>query len=80
MSSGTFSPIQEEDAFDEVVGLFHGLDRLVVVALVQPAEPPVPGHAGMEEELVDRRELGAQGPVQGAHDFRITFHMQTPEV
>ena len=52
--------IEIEDPFDEDVGVLHLVDRLLPERGGQPFEAPVGEHLGVDEVLVDGRELGGQ--------------------
>ena len=67
-------PVEVEDALDQVVGVLHLVDRLVVEVLPQALVSPVLEHAAVEEVLVDRRELGRQDLVEQVDDLRVSLH------
>ena len=66
--------VEEEDAFHQLVGVLHLVDRLVVLVLAELLEAPVPEHARMQEILVDRRQLVGEHRIQVPQDFPITLH------
>ena len=47
--------LEEQDAFDDDVGVLHLVDRLAVLVVAQLVEAPVLQHPRMQEILVDRR-------------------------
>src|SRR3569833_4408312 len=56
--------VEEQDALDELVGVLHLADRLVVGDLAEAAEAPVVVHPRMQEVLVDRGQLVGQRLIQ----------------
>ena len=67
--------IEKEDALDQNFGMLHLIDRLLLDEFAQPAEIPGLAHFGVQEVLVDRRQLFFEGLVEGRDNFRITFHI-----
>ena len=53
-------PVEEQDPLDQRLGVLHLVDRLVADVRRQLRESPVVAHLGVDEVLVDRRELGGQ--------------------
>ena len=66
--------IQEQDASDELVGMLHLVNRLVVLVLVELLQTPVLEHARMQEVLIDGGQFVLQYSVQIFDDFRVAFH------
>src|SRR5438477_505993 len=69
---------QIEDALDERVGVLHLLDRLRAHLLPQPLVAPVLAHAGVDEVLVHRRQLGGEHVVQRGDDLVGALHGRAP--
>ena len=67
-------PLEEQDAFDELVRMLHLVDRLVVRVLAEPVEPPVLQHAGMQEILVDCGQFVLEDLVEMSNDFDVALH------
>jgi hypothetical protein len=72
-------PVEEEDALDQAIGMLHLLDRLVVFDVGDLLQAPLLVHAGMEEILVDRRELARELRVQELDDLPVAFHAASIE-
>ena len=70
--------VEEQDALDQLVGVLHLVDRLVMLVLGEARQSPVAEHARVQEVLVDRGELVGQHRVQVTHDVRITAHAKPP--
>ena len=66
--------VEVEDPLDELVGVLHLVDRLVVEVLAEPLVAPVVEHLGVDEVLVDRRELGGEHLVEQLDDLVVTSH------
>ena len=65
---------QEQDALDQLVGVLHLVDRLVVLVVAELLQPPVLEHPGVKKILVDRREFVQQHLVQMLDDLLVAFH------
>ena len=70
--------LEEEDALDELVGMLHLVDRLVMLVVGEARQSPMTEHARVEEVLVDRGELVGEHRVQVTQDVRITAHAKSP--
>ena len=68
--------IEEQNALDQRLRVLHFVDGPFPDNAAQPAVVPVLAHLGMDEILIDRRQLFLQDVVEGFDDFRITFHMR----
>jgi hypothetical protein len=64
---------EKQDAFDERIGMFHLVDGFLVLVPGKLRKTPVREHPGVQEILVDRRELVLENDVQGFDDFRIAW-------
>src|SRR6201986_213553 len=62
---------QEQNALDQLVGMLHLVDRFFALLLGELRKTPVGQHAGMEEVLVDRRELILEHDVEPADGFGV---------
>jgi hypothetical protein len=71
---------QEQDAVDQLVGVFHLADRLVVGDLAQALEAPVVVHPRVQEVLVHRRQLVGEHRVQEPDDAGIALHGGPPQI
>jgi hypothetical protein len=71
-------PFQEQDAVDDLVSAFHDLDGRTVFPFAQCLETPVPERAGVQEVLVDGRELVLQNKLQSGDDVRVALHLRSP--
>ena len=65
---------QEQDALDHLIGVLHLVDRLVIFDMRQLAIAPVLQHAGVQEVLVDGRQLILQHHIEVLDDLRIALH------
>jgi len=65
---------QEQDPFDQTVGMLHFVDGFLLLVRFELLQAPVAEHAGMQEILVDRGELVAEHLVQVLDDFLVAFH------
>src|SRR5262245_1363237 len=54
--------------------MLHLADRLLVVVLGDPLEPPVAAHLGVQEVLVDADEFTGEHVVQGLDDLLAPLH------
>src|SRR5262249_20602390 len=68
--------LEEEDSFDEALGVLHLAHRFLVVLVAEFPEAPVLAHLGLAEILVDGGQLDGQGAVQGIQHLRITLHAE----
>ena len=69
--------LEVEDPLDELVGVLHLADRLVAVVLAEAFVAPVVAHLGVDEVLVDRRQLGREDLVEQLDDTRTAAHDRT---
>ena len=67
-------PVQEQDALDQHIGMFHLADGFGVDDLAQMYQPPVLEHPGVKEILVDRCQLVGEHRVQEPDDVAIALH------
>ena len=73
-------PLQVRDALEveepvgERLGVLHLVDRLVADVCGQALVAPVLAHLGVQEVLVDRRELAGEHLVQQLDDLVVTPH------
>src|SRR5580704_4975303 len=67
-------PVEKENALDQLVGVLHLVDRLLVDLLAEVLVPPVRTHLGVEEVLADGRELAGQDVVQQIDDSGVALH------
>ena len=63
-----------QHALDDLVGVLHLVDGLVVLELGQALEAPVLEHAVMQEVLVDRRQLHLELGVEEGDDLLVALH------
>ena len=66
--------VEEQDAFDQHLGVLHLVDRLLLDEGAEPVIAPVVTHLGVQEVLVDGRELLAQSEVQLFDDLLVPAH------
>ncbi len=66
--------LEEQDPLDDLVGVLHLVDRLVADVLGEPLVAPVAAHLGVDEVLVDRRQLGGQHVVEDVDDGGVALH------
>jgi len=66
--------LEEQDALDQLVGVLHLVDRLVILVLAELLQPPVLVHARVQEVLVDGHQLVAEDLVQVLDDLLVAFH------
>jgi len=74
----TIEDLQEQDALDELLGVLHLADRLLVVLLRQVVKAPVSAHLRLAEVLVDGGELDGERAVESRDDVGLTFHGSPP--
>src|SRR5690606_22967434 len=67
-------PFEKENALDQAISVLHLVDRFLVFDLGELVEPPVPEHAGMQEILIDGRQLELQRLVQIFDDLGVALH------
>jgi hypothetical protein len=70
--------LQEDDPLDQLLGVLHLVDRLVLGALRQLLVAPVLLHLGVPEVLVDGRQLGGQHLVEQLDDLGASLHARRP--
>src|SRR4029450_13442457 len=70
--------LEEQDPCDQRVGVLHLVDRSVVLALAEAGKAPMRKHLGVDEILVDRRELVGEDFIELPHDSDIAFHGASP--
>ena len=68
------NPFEVEDALDERLGVLHLLDRLVADLLAESPVAPVVAHLGVDEVLVDRRQLAGQHLVEQLENLVVATH------
>ena len=66
--------LQEQDAFDQAVGLAHLRPRLALKVLRKVQQADVLQHPGLEEILIDGGQLARKNAVQMANNLRIALH------
>ena len=72
-------PIEKENAFNQLVGVFHLSNRLGVFVGSELAHAPMPEHAGMQEVLIDRGQLVFKNRVQMLQNNRIATYGRLPK-
>ena len=70
--------VEEQDPLDQPIGVLHLVDRLVVRVLAELLQAPVLEHAGVQEVLVDRRELVLQYAIEMPQYERVALHVEPP--
>src|SRR5690606_27623535 len=71
-------PFEEQDAVGEALGVAHLLDRLFPGVRGELGVAPVLLHLGVQEVLVDGRELCRQLLVEELDDLPVTLHGTAP--
>ena len=66
--------VEVEDPVDDAVGVLHLVDRLVAAVLGEALVAPVVAHLGVDEVLVDRRQLGGEHLVEQLDDVGVSLH------
>jgi hypothetical protein len=66
--------VEHQDAFDQLVGMLHFLDRLFVLMLAQRLEPPMTIHARVQKILVDGGQLVLELAIQQLDYLLVGFH------
>src|SRR5436309_1283430 len=66
--------VQEQEALDQHVGMFHLVDRFVVLMGAELDYTPVLQHAGMKKVLVEGGHLVLQNGVEVNEDGRVTLY------
>jgi hypothetical protein len=70
--------VEEQDALDQLVGVLHLVDRLVVLVLGEFLQAPVLQHLGVQEVLVDRGQLVVERLVEEFDDLGVALHGVAP--
>ena len=70
--------VEEQDALDQPLGVFHLDDRAFLDRVRQAAVVPVLAHLGVDHVLVDGRELFGQSGVELVDHLRGTLHLTPP--
>src|SRR5262245_30125494 len=73
-------PLEEQDALDQLVGVFHLVHRLSLLMLAQSLQSPVVEHPGVQEVLVDRGQLVREYGIEMLNDILVTFHTTSSRV
>jgi hypothetical protein len=66
--------VEEQDAFDQLVGVLHLADRFFVDDVAEALEAPVVQHPGVQEILVHRGQLVGEHLVQPKDDGAVALH------
>jgi hypothetical protein len=66
--------VEQQDALDQAVGMFHLFDRLIVLDLAKAGKAPVGIHPRMQKILVDRGQLIAQLFVEPLDHGLVALH------
>ncbi len=69
---------EEQNPFDQHVGMLHLVDGFFVFLGRQLGDAPVFVHAGVQEVLVDGGQLVGKHLVEKLDDLLIAFHSGTP--
>src|ERR1700722_10245305 len=72
--------IEEDDAVDELVGMFHLFDGFLAPLLGERLVAPVAEQPVMQPVLIDRRQLVPKRLVEVIDDARLALHVRTPAV
>ena len=67
--------VEEQDALDQLLGVLHLVDRLLLDVVAERVVAPLVAHLRVQEVLVDGRELLTQRHVQLGNDLRGPFHV-----
>src|SRR5690606_34290746 len=67
-------PLQEEDALDQIVGVLHLVDGLLVDMLPKALIAPVLAHLRVDEVLIDRGQFGREDVVEMIDDLCAALH------
>jgi hypothetical protein len=67
-------PVEKYDALDQLVGVFHLLDRFLPPLLRQVLVTPVFEQPVMEPVLIDRGQFVPQCFIEKLDDFSVTLH------
>src|ERR1700730_13670878 len=70
--------LEVQDPSDEPVGVAHLADGLLAQLFPEPLVAPVLAHAGMDEVLVDGRELGREDLVEQRAHVVVSLHHRSP--
>jgi hypothetical protein len=68
--------VEEDDAFHQLVGVLHLLDRFLAPLLGEVLQAPVVQQAVVQPVLVDGRQFVSQGLVQEIDDLWIALHAE----
>ena len=66
--------VEVEDPLDELLGVLHLAEGLLPALVGQALVAPVVLHLGVDEVLVDRRQLSGQDVVEQLDDLRRRLH------
>ena len=67
--------LEEQNALDQLIGVLHLINRFPVLVIAELVEAPVFQHAGVQEVLIDRRQLVFQDFVEVFDDGSVAFHV-----
>jgi hypothetical protein len=66
--------VKKYDALDQLVGVFHFLDRFLAPLLCQILVTPIVEQSVMEPVLIDRGQFVPQRSIEKLDDFSVTLH------
>ena len=72
------SLLEVDDALDQLLGVTHLLDRIVVGALGEVRVAPVVSHLGVDEVRARRRQFRCEQIRQRLHHLRTSLHQPPP--
>src|SRR3954452_22504551 len=67
-------PVEKENPLDQLVGVLHLVDRLLVLVDAKLSDPPVPQHPCMQEILVDGGQFILENRIEMLDDGRVAAH------
>src|SRR5437764_779382 len=72
-------PVKKQDALDQLVGVLHLVDRLIVFVLAELGDTPIVQYSGMQKILIDRGQFVLQRRVQMLNDGLVAPHYLPPQ-
>src|SRR5206468_2734443 len=71
--------VEEQDAFDQLVGVLHLVERGVVFAVAELCDAPMAQHPRMQKILIDRGQLVLEHRIQMLDDGLVAPHCRPPQ-
>src|SRR5947208_6892656 len=72
--------VEKQDALDQLVGILHLVDRLVILVVAELRNAPMAQHTRMQEVLIDRGQFVFEHRIEMLDDGGIAPHGRPPRL